>query len=112
MLRAANKQSQKNDPSPKRAKAKEADTEHGTTSERSEYGRIVNIDSAAAFIAFPTAGIYMASKHALLGITQMVAVELAPNTDIRVNMVVPGSAKTHNYEVFSESEDEIEKAND
>lgn len=97
----------RNDPAPRRARAEDADTDHGATEGRSGYGRIVNIGSAASFIAFPTAGIYVASKHALWGLTQAAAVELAPDTDIRVNMVVPGSVKTHNYELFSEGRDEM-----
>ena len=99
----------KNEPSKKRAKAVEADTEHGATKQRSGYGKIVNVGSAASFISFPQAGIYVASKHALLGLTQNAAVELAADTDIRVNMVVPGSVKTHNYELFSEGKNEMKK---
>lgn len=99
----------KNQPSKKRAKAAESDTEHGATKERSGYGRIVNVGSAASLVSFPQAGIYVASKHALLGLTQNAAVELAANTDIRVNMVVPGSIKTHNYELFTEGKDEMKE---
>ena len=99
----------KNDAPAGRATAEDSDEDHGATSERSGYGRIVNIGSAAAFIAFPTAGIYVASKHALWGLTQAAAVELAPDTDIRVNMVVPGSVKTNNYEIFSEGKDAMKK---
>ena len=98
-----------NEPSRRRVKAVEADTEHGATKQRSGYGRIVNVGSAASFISFPQAGIYVASKHALLGLTQNAAVELAADTDIRVNMVVPGSVKTHNYELFTEGKDEMKK---
>lgn len=99
----------KNTPSKKRVQAAEADKDHGATTERTGYGRIVNIGSAAAYIAFPTAGIYVASKHALQGLTQTAAVELAADTDIRVNMVVPGSVKTFNYEVFSEGQDQMKQ---
>ena len=99
----------KNEPSKKRAQAAEADTEHGATKERSGYGRIVNVGSGASFIAFPQAGIYVASKHALFGLTQNAAVELAADTDIRVNMVVPGSVKTHNYDLFTEGKDEMKQ---
>ena len=88
----------------------EADAHLGTPTQRSGYGRIVNVGSAAAFIGFPTAGIYTASKHALLGLTQNAAVELAADTDIRVNMLVPGSVRTHNYELFSQSQDDMKRA--
>lgn len=92
-----------------RPKFAEADAALGATTERRGYGRIVNIGSAAAYIGFPTAGIYIASKHALLGLTQTAAVELAADTDIRVNMMTPGSVRTHNYELFSEGKDEIKR---
>ena len=97
----------RNDPPPRRARGDDADAEHGANAGRTGYGRIVNIGSAAAFVSFPMAGIYAASKHALNGLTQAAAIELAPDTDIRVNMVVPGSVKTHNYELFSGGKDEM-----
>nr|BFF38503.1 SDR family oxidoreductase [Tenacibaculum mesophilum] len=108
-MKAEIKAMRKNEPS---AKRKVTGTEYdgpGTVKERSGYGRIVNIGSAAAFIGFPRAGMYIASKHALMGFTQTAALELAPDTDIRVNMVVPGSVKTHNYELFTEGS-EVMKA--
>ncbi len=99
----------KNTPSAHRANDKDADTKNGATASRMGYGRIVNIGSGAAFVAFPAAGIYVASKHALLGLTRNAAVELAGDTDIRVNMIAPGVVKTNNYEIFSEGKDEIKK---
>jgi NAD(P)-dependent dehydrogenase (short-subunit alcohol dehydrogenase family) len=92
-----------------RPKFAEADAELGASVVRNGYGRIVNVGSAAAYIGFPTAGIYIASKHALLGLTRTAAIELAADTDIRVNMMVPGSVRTHNYELFSEGRDEIKR---
>ncbi|MGI8741562.1 MAG: SDR family oxidoreductase [Bryobacteraceae bacterium] len=99
----------RNEPPKKRKEGWHTDPDKGETKVRSGYGRIVNVGSAAAFIGFPRAGIYIASKHAVHGLTQTAAIELAADTDIRVNMVVPGSIKTHNYELFSESQDEIKK---
>ena len=99
----------KNEPPRKRKEGWHTDPAKGETQERSGYGRIVNVGSAAAFIGFPRAGIYITSKHAVHGLTQTAAIELAADTDIRVNMVVPGSIKTHNYELFSESKDEMKK---
>lgn len=96
-----------NVPPQKRKEGWRTDPGKGETRERAGYGRIVNIGSAAAFIGFPRAGIYIASKHAVQGLTQTAALELAADTDIRVNLLVPGSVKTHNYELFSESRDEF-----
>ncbi len=99
----------KNEPPKKRAEGWRTDPAKGETRERSGYGRIVNIGSAAAFVGFPRAGIYIASKHAVHGLTQTAALELAAETDIRVNLLVPGSVKTHNYELFSEGRDEFKR---
>lgn len=85
------------------------DAHLGTTTERSGYGRIVNIGSGTAFVAFPNAGIYAASKNAMLGLTRNAAAELAADTDIRVNMLAPGGVRTNNYELFSEGRDEIKR---
>ncbi|CAM3804196.1 SDR family oxidoreductase [Parendozoicomonas haliclonae] len=79
----------------------------GVVQQRSGYGRIINIGSAASFIGFPRAGMYIASKHAIWGFTQTAALELAGDTDIRVNMVVPGSVKTHNYDLFTEGSEQM-----
>lgn len=98
-----------NDPPPKRRDGWRTDPARGETQARRGYGRIVNIGSAAAFVGFPRAGIYIASKHAVHGLTQTAALELATDTDIRVNLLVPGSVKTHNYELFSEGRDELKE---
>lgn len=89
--------------------SRHTDASKGETQARSGYGRIVNVGSAASFVGFPRAGVYIASKHAVHGLTQTAAIELAADTDIRVSMVVPGSVKTHNYELFTESRDEMKK---
>lgn len=41
------------------------------------------------------------------GLTQTAALELAADTDIRASLLVPGSVKTHNDELFSEGRDEF-----
>jgi len=68
-----------------------------------------DIGSAASVVGFPRAGIYVASKHAVHGLTQTAALELAADTDTRVSLLVPGSVKPHNYELFSESRDELKR---
>jgi NAD(P)-dependent dehydrogenase (short-subunit alcohol dehydrogenase family) len=56
-------------------------------------GRIVNITSCGAHLPFPASAAYNASKFGLLGLTQQLALELAPE-GIRVNAVAPGVVHT------------------
>ena len=55
-------------------------------------GHIVNILSTSAFQAGRYICGYVSAKHALLGLTRAMAVELAP--DIHVNAIVPGLTET------------------
>jgi NAD(P)-dependent dehydrogenase (short-subunit alcohol dehydrogenase family) len=52
-------------------------------------GAIVNAGSSASHVGSPSAVAYVASKHAVLGITRSVAQEVA-NRRIRVNAICPG----------------------
>jgi 3-oxoacyl-[acyl-carrier protein] reductase/meso-butanediol dehydrogenase/(S,S)-butanediol dehydrogenase/diacetyl reductase len=56
-------------------------------------GAIVNISSMAGRVGLANYGGYCASKFGLIGLTQQMAVELAPH-NIRVNCVAPGSTDT------------------
>jgi len=56
-------------------------------------GVIINISSMAGRQGLPNYGAYCATKWALIGLTQQLAVELAPSR-IRVNCVCPGSTDT------------------
>lgn len=56
-------------------------------------GAIVNISSLAGRFGLPGYGGYCASKFGVIGLTQQMAVELAPH-GIRVNCVCPGSTDT------------------
>ena len=60
---------------------------HGQT------GAIVNISSLAGRFGFANYGAYCASKFAVIGLTQQMALELAPH-GIRVNCICPGSVET------------------
>ena len=56
-------------------------------------GCIVNISSMAGRQGLANYGAYCATKWAMIGLTQQLAVELAPNR-IRVNCICPGSTDT------------------
>ena len=60
---------------------------------RSEGGRIINIASQAAKTAFPHLPAYVASKHGMIGLTRVAALELGPH-GITVNAVCPNHVTT------------------
>ena len=53
-----------------------------------EHGSIVNASSAAGIIGMPKNGAYVASKHAVVGLTRVSAKELGER-GIRVNAIAP-----------------------
>ncbi|MGW1724975.1 SDR family NAD(P)-dependent oxidoreductase [Streptomyces sp. NPDC002306] len=59
----------------------------------SDGGTIVNTASYTAMTGMAAVGAYAASKHAILGLTRVAALELAPR-GIRVNAVCPGAVDT------------------
>jgi NAD(P)-dependent dehydrogenase (short-subunit alcohol dehydrogenase family) len=61
--------------------------------EQGEGGSIVNTASVGGQLAIPTAGHYVASKHAVIGLTRTAAVECG-RYGIRVNAVSPGAVRT------------------
>jgi NAD(P)-dependent dehydrogenase (short-subunit alcohol dehydrogenase family) len=56
-------------------------------------GSIVNMASVGGQLATPGASAYIASKHAVIGLTKAAAVEYGPR-GIRVNAVSPGAIRT------------------
>jgi NAD(P)-dependent dehydrogenase (short-subunit alcohol dehydrogenase family) len=56
-------------------------------------GRIVNISSAADLLAVPDLGAYTAAKGAIVALTRVLALELAP-AGVTANAVAPGAIDT------------------
>ncbi|MBS4207014.1 SDR family NAD(P)-dependent oxidoreductase [Bacillus sp. FJAT-50079] len=61
--------------------------------EQGEGGKIINISSQAGKNGYRLMGSYVASKHAVLGLTKVMALELAKD-QINVNAVCPGIVET------------------
>jgi len=67
-------------------------------------GSIVNVSSAYGRIGAPGASVYVASKHAVEGLTKSAALEVA-GTGVRVNAVAPGTTDTGMLTRFTRTEE-------
>jgi len=56
-------------------------------------GRIINISSLAGKVGAPGQAAYCASKHGVLGLTKVLAIDLAPY-GVTVNAICPGNTET------------------
>jgi NAD(P)-dependent dehydrogenase (short-subunit alcohol dehydrogenase family) len=66
------------------------------------YGKVVNIASISGKMAFETEGCYVPSKFAVIGLTQVLALEMAKH-NINVNAVCPGIVRTPMWEQILDS---------
>jgi 3-hydroxybutyrate dehydrogenase len=57
------------------------------------WGRIINIASAHGLVASPYKVAYVAAKHGVVGLTKVVALEIA-ETPITCNAICPGFVRT------------------
>ncbi|MCB1195920.1 glucose 1-dehydrogenase [bacterium] len=72
-------------------------------------GSIVNTSSVAGLIGMAQIPLYIASKHAVLGLTKATALEYAEQ-GIRVNAVCPAAVRTDLYERFTNKNPDMERA--
>jgi NAD(P)-dependent dehydrogenase (short-subunit alcohol dehydrogenase family) len=76
---------------------------------KSGQGAIVNTSSIAGVVGIANFSIYVASKHAVIGLTKSAALELAPH-GIRVNAVSPGAVLTEMFDRFAGHNDDAKSA--
>lgn len=65
-------------------------------------GAIVNVASGGGLVGVPGASVYCASKHAVMGLTKVAAIEYAKQ-GVRVNAVNPGGVDTPMLRKFFDS---------
>ncbi|MFI8106749.1 SDR family NAD(P)-dependent oxidoreductase [Streptomyces sp. NPDC086023] len=71
-------------------------------------GTIVNNSSTGGLVATPVTSAYIASKHAVIGLTKAAAAEYAPH-GIRVNAIAPGSTRSEMIDDWLKQHPEMEQ---
>ena len=66
-------------------------------------GAIVNTSSVAGHVGLAQVSVYIASKHAVEGLTKSVALEFAKQ-NIRINAIAPGVIATEMFDRFAGDE--------
>jgi NAD(P)-dependent dehydrogenase (short-subunit alcohol dehydrogenase family) len=76
-------------------------------------GTIVNVSSVTGLSGTPTAAMYSAGKHAIIGLTRSAALEYIAR-GIRINAVCPGPTDTprRDRRAVGQSEDEMQESNE
>jgi NAD(P)-dependent dehydrogenase (short-subunit alcohol dehydrogenase family) len=69
-------------------------------------GAIVNTSRVAGHVGLGQVSIYIASKHAVEGLTKSVALEFAKQ-NIRINAVAPGAIATEMFDRFAGKHSEV-----
>ncbi|KAJ3335023.1 hypothetical protein HDU93_006785 [Gonapodya sp. JEL0774] len=77
---------------------------------KNKKGRIILMSSTSGFIATPGLGVYVATKHAVEGLSKSFAAELTKYRDITCNVVQPGWIHTPAMETFAPTVEEFEAA--
>lgn len=67
---------------------------------RAGRGAIVNVSSVGGVVGMPGVAVYVASKHAVIGLTRTAALEFAKQ-GVRVNAVAPAAIGTEMFERFA-----------
>ena len=70
-------------------------------------GAIVNTSSVGGLVAVAGLSAYQSSKHGLIGLTKVAALEGAPN-GIRVNAICPGATRTEMFDGWMADSPELE----
>jgi NAD(P)-dependent dehydrogenase (short-subunit alcohol dehydrogenase family) len=71
-------------------------------------GSIINVSSMVGEVALPGASVYVASKHAVNGLTRSAVLETA-QSGVRINAIAPGGVITPMYERFTGGNEQVQE---